>query len=453
MMKKNIVIITVLYLLCEVVYNLGLVEFLTSKNTEISVYNMLEDFGKFLSSAGLTLIIVKFLNEDKHKLIAACALIPVFFVTETVVFDHIVDNLSAKTKVEAYYAGVFRNGVLNGTIEGKSLAAPTPYNRVVLVDIASYGAGAAVRSSVDGLLYGANAKLEVDGLYQNYANLSERLNPLYDLYALESKKVADFKGRLADEATRRFEAKSHGIAPGLSRAQFFQALGRQSPSVARFNSTVFIASNEKLGIQGVKGSDLPLGMDKSAFAAFIHDQVAEASSKSRILESTVANLPYARELVASVVIPPIALLLSFCSIVLNSSVLLYSFKKPLAFVLGVLVVVAAYMAGPNVYELREPIHRAVVLEASFYRALSPVASAIHASFINDSKPNMAEVIVVKKPEPINFSDLAEQLQSMQREEVSGAPDVDPRVHVDEARLKREGAYYGELKVGDSPYTN
>jgi len=71
MMKKNILIITTLYLLCEVIYNLGLVEFLTSKNTEISVYNMLEDFGKFLSSAGLTLLLVKFINEDKRKLIAA----------------------------------------------------------------------------------------------------------------------------------------------------------------------------------------------------------------------------------------------------------------------------------------------------------------------------------------------------------------------------------------------
>lgn len=451
MMKKNIFIITALYLLCEVAYNLGLVEFLTSKNTEISVYNMLEEFGKFLSSAGLTLLIVKFLNEDKGKVIAACALIPVLFVTETVVFDHIVDNLAAKTKVQAYYAGVYRNAVLNGSIESKSLAVLNAYNRVVLADIAIYGAGVRVRYAVDGLLYGATDKLEVDGLYENYANLSERLNPLYDLYALESKKVSDFKGKLADEAIRRFEAKSHGIAPGLSRAQFFTALGRQSPSVARFNRTVFIALNEKLGICGLRGADLPLGMDKPAFASFIHDQVADAGAKSRISESTVEKLPYARELVASVVIPPIALLLSFCSIVLNSSVLLYSVKKPLAVIPGALVVVAAYMAGPNVYELREPIHRAVVLEASFYHAFSPIASAIHASFINDSKPNMAEVIVVKKTEPISFSDLSEQLQSMQGEEVSGAPDVDPRVHVDEARLKREGAYYGELQTGSNPY--
>jgi hypothetical protein len=342
---------------------------------------------------------------------------------------------------------------LNGYIEIKCLAVLTPYNRVVPADIAIYGAGVRVRSAVDGLLYGATDKLEVDGLYQNYANLSECLNALYDLYALESKKVSDFKGKLADEATRRFEAKSHSIAPGLSRAQFFQALGRQSPSVARFNSTVCIKANENLGIPGLKGSDLPLGMDKTAFAAFIYDQVAAASCKSRILESTVANLPYARELVASAVIPPNALLLSFCSIVFNSSVLLYSVKKPLAVIPGALVVVAAYMAEPNVYEFREPIHRAVALEASFYRALSPIASAIHASFINDSKLNMAEVIVVKKPEPISFSDLSEQLQRMQGEEVGGAPDVDPRVHVDENRLKREGAYYGELQTRSNPYLN
>ncbi|MFL4368781.1 hypothetical protein, partial [Enterobacter asburiae] len=113
-----------------------------------------------------------------------------------------------------------------------------------------------MRLAVDGLLSGPASQLDVDGLYENYAKLSDSLNPLYEVYALESKKVAEFKGMLGEEALKR---RSNGIAPGLTRAQFFQDLARHSPSVARFNDAVFIKPNEKLGIQGLKGADLPLG--------------------------------------------------------------------------------------------------------------------------------------------------------------------------------------------------
>lgn len=452
-MKKNFIIITALYLLLEIFYNLGLVEFLTSKNTEISAYNMLESFGKFLSSVGLTLLIIKLVQDNKKKLIASVALIPCFFVVETVVFDCIVDNLPQEMKVNAYYAGVYRNGVLNGTIEDKALSTLTPYNRVVLANIASYAAGTSKRSAVDRLVSTPTSLQDVDGLYENYAKLSDTLNPLYDVYALESKKVAEFKGMLGEEATHRFQRRSHGIAPGLTRAEFFNALGRQSPSVARFNRTVFIKPNEKLGIQGLSGADLPLGMDKTAFAAFFSDRVASAVSKSRISTATVDSLPYARELVASVVIPPIALVLSFVSIVLNSAALLYGVRKWLVVLPGAGVIVIACSAGANTFQLSEPLHRAVTLEASFYQALSPVANAIHAVFINDEAPNVAEVIVVKRPEPIDFSDLSKQLQDMKTEELPGVPTIDPRVRVDEARLKREDAYYGELQTGSNPYTN
>lgn len=453
MMKKNFIIITALYLLLEIVYNLGLVEFLTSKNTEISAYNMLESFGKFLSSVGLTLLIIKLVQDNKKKLIASVALIPCFFVLETIVFDCIVDNLPQEMKVNAYYAGVYRNGVLNGTIDDKALSTLNPYNRVVLANIASYAAGTSKRSAVDRLVSTPASMHDVDGLYENYAKLSDTLNPLYDVYALESKKVAEFQGMLGEEAMHRFQRRSRGIAPGLTRAEFFNALGRQSSSVARFNRTVFIKPNEKLGIQGLSGADLPLGMDKTAFAAFFSDQVASAVSKSRISTATVDSLPYARELVASVVIPPIALVLSFVSIVLNSAALLYGVRKWLVVLPGAGAIVIACSAGANTFQLSEPLHKAVTLEASFYQALSPVASAIHAVFINDEAPNVAEVIVVKQPEPIDFSDLSRQLQDMKTEELPGVPSIDPRVRVDEARLKREDAYFGELQTGSNPYTN
>jgi hypothetical protein len=452
-MKKHFIVITALYLLFEIFYNLGLVEFLTSKNTEISAYDMLESFGKFLSSVGLTLLAIKLIQDNKKKLVAACLLIPCLFVVETAVFNSIVDNLPQEMKVSAYYAGVYRNGVLNGTIEDESLVSLTPYNRVVLANIGSYAAGTRVRSAVDGLLSGPAIQPDIDGLYANYAKLSDSLNPLYEVYALESKKFAEFKGMLGEEALHRFKRRSNGIAPGLTRAQFFQALAGHSSSVARFNETVFIKPNDKLGIPGLRGADLPLGMDRKAFEGFFGKQVALAVSKSKISVASVDNLPYARELVASVVIPPIALALSFVSIVLNASALLYAVKKWLVVLPGAVVVVFACTAGANPHVFGEPIHRAVSLEASLYRALSPVATGIHTAFINDESPNVAEVIVVKRPEPMDFSDLSKQLQDMKTDDILGMPSVDPRVRIDEARLKREDAYYGELQIGSNPYMN
>ncbi len=453
MMKKHFIIFTALYLLLEVVYNLGLVEFLTSKNTEISAYDMLESFGKFLSSVGLSLLAIKLIQDNKKKLVAACLLIPCLFVVETAVFNSIVDNLPQEMKVNAYYAGVYRNGVLNGSIEDKALSDLTPYNRVVLANIGSYAAGTRVRSAVDHLLRSSASQPDVDGLYENYAKLSDSLNPLYEVYSLESKKVAEFKGMLGEEALHRFKRRSNGIAPGLTRAQFFQALAGRSSSVARFNDTVFIKPNEKLGIPGLKGADLPLGMDRTAFSAFIEEQVALAASKSKISIASVDNLPYTQELVASVVIPPIALALSFVSIVLNASALLYALRKWLVVLPGTVVVAFACTGGANPHGFVQTIHGAVSLEAGLYGALSPVANVIHVAFINDESPNVAEVIVVKRPEPMDFSDLSKQLQDMKTEDLPGVPSVDPRVRVDEARLKREDAYYGELQTGSNPYMN
>lgn len=450
-MKKIFLAITVLYLLCEVIYNIGLVEFLSSKNTEISVYNQLEDFGKFLSSVGLTLLLTKLFPSSKQKVVAATILVPFLFVAQTMGFNYLVDNLSKESKVSAYYLGVYRNTVLNGTIENRELKVLTPYNRVVLANIGIYGSDGDIRKSVDGLLFSGASANEISGLYENYKNLSESIGPYYAVYALESKKVEGYKGKVAEEVERRFKLRSKGIAPGLSKAGFFKALGGQSASVAKFNNTVFIPANSSLGIKGLKGADLPLGLDREGFSKFFSDQVSEVINKSKITGNNIDALPHSRELISSVVIPPIAIFLSLASIVLNLCVVLMAVRKELAVLPILAVCLGAYMATSNPYGLNGLSNRAISVEGYFYTGLSGLAKGIHAMFINDKNPNNMDIIVIKKPEIINFGDLQAQMSEMKAGE--DMPAVDTHIKVDEEKLEKNANYFGELKTKSNPYAD
>ncbi|WZB61844.1 hypothetical protein WJ970_33730 [Achromobacter xylosoxidans] len=121
MMKRTTTItiaLTLVYIVCELIYNLGLVDFLSSKNTEITVFNRLEFFGKSLSSIGISLFLIKVLPTKRiiHRLAAFTALVPIVFIVESAAFDHLIDSLAPEKKAQAYALGVYRNAALNGHI-------------------------------------------------------------------------------------------------------------------------------------------------------------------------------------------------------------------------------------------------------------------------------------------------------------------------------------------------
>ena len=54
-------IFSLVYIFLEITFNLGLIDFINSKNTEISTFNKLETLGRVLSSIGFSLFITKLL--------------------------------------------------------------------------------------------------------------------------------------------------------------------------------------------------------------------------------------------------------------------------------------------------------------------------------------------------------------------------------------------------------
>lgn len=425
-MKRNLIIITILYLLLEVIYNIGLVEFLSSKNTEIQTFNMLENLGKFLSAVGITLLVLKFV-KSKHLYVAA-VLVPVLFMVESFGFNYLVNSLSPQNKLSAYYAGVYRNIVLNGSVPDDLLSSDSALARVT---VASLRPASSQLEPVDRLLFSKVPVFQVEELYPTYEKLSQTIGPYYGVYAVESRKLEDVPKFAMGEVRRRFMEKSDGIEPGLSKQDFYKALSRKHASVKKFTSQVFIEPNPKLGIVGVTGASLPLGMSKQDLDTYMKGQIVDAFNKSKFTTKNVDNLPHSFDLISSVVVPPIALILSMASIILNASVVLWSFKKELVAVPGAFVVVSLVCSGGSLTHI----------ERDFYVLATPVAMTMHKLFINDTNPNYQNIIVVKKSEEIDFNDLSKIAENMKS---SDLPTQNLEIKVDEGKLK-DKSYFGELK--------
>ncbi|WP_175888114.1 hypothetical protein [Burkholderia contaminans] len=459
------VLFTFFYVICEIIYNLGLVEFLTSKNTEIGVFEHLETFGKTLSSIGLSLVLIHLIKNPKAKIVAFALLVPMFFNAEDIGFDKFVEGLSPEVKVAGYYSGVYRNAVINGSIQDDRFKELTPYNRVMLSNVMALAADkASIQDKVAALLYQAPDSTAIDELYNNYSNLTSAIEPYYATYAIESKRWDGYSGKAKELIDQEFMKRTGGLPQGLNKEQFLQAVAVKSPSFKSFQDSTIIPGDSKLGITELKGKDIPLGMGKDQFKSFVQAKFADILQKSKISEENIEKLPHAYDLISSVFIPPLAIFLSLMSIILNTGILLSeigakapgAIRTPAKIATGLVPAVLAGLVFStythNPYKVSEPLNRASGVEASLYGALSPVAGLIHKTAINDNHPDEAQIIRIKKPEPINFKDLEEKMNALKSTSNQDLPKIDERITADSNKLENDKSYYGEIKTNINPYT-
>ncbi|HVI40852.1 MAG TPA: hypothetical protein VM577_09345, partial [Anaerovoracaceae bacterium] len=259
---------TLIYIVAELLYNLGLVEFLSSKNTEISVISHLETFGKTISAIGLSLFISKLI--PRRKALAVVLLVPVLFVSEGFIFDSIITNLPKSEKVAGYYLGVYRSAVLNGDIEDKELGK-APYSaqqKVELTNIIPKGSG--IEEGVKGFLYGGKLPTDmVHDLYQSYSQIDSKIGTYYGAYAIASKKFELLPQSIQQKASGKFLAGTGGIPPGLDKQGFIGAVKKSYPQLSQYMTTTLVPANAELGIEQLTVADLPSGLTEEQFMQFI----------------------------------------------------------------------------------------------------------------------------------------------------------------------------------------
>lgn len=464
-MKKYLpILFTVAYVICEVIYNLGLVEFLTSKNTEITTFEHLETFGKTLSSIGLSLVLIHLFKNSTTKKLAFLILVPALYIAETVGFDSFVRNLSPETKAAGYMSAVYRNAVLNGTIKDAELAGQSAYDKVIMSNIMSVTSNKdQVQRAVRNLL---NQAPQMDGmtqLFKNYQNLTSTIEPYYATYAIESKRWDGYKGMAKDAIDREFMKRTGGLKQGLNKKEFLEAVAVKAPDFQRFQDSVIIPGNDGLGIAELRGKDLPLGMSEVQFNEFVKSHLVDIQQKTAITPTNIDKLPHSFDLISSVFVPPLAIALSLMSIILNTGLLLSEIGKlapapsktaariGLGLVPASIAVLVFATFTHNPYKLGEPLNRATGLEATLFNTLQPAANLIHQVAIDDQHPNEANVIRIKAPEPLNFHDLEQMMAQLKNSSSLDLPQIDARVTADSDRIENDKSYFGEIKTSSNPY--
>lgn len=455
---------TLIYIFCEIIYNLGLVEFLTSKNTEIQTFEMLENFGKLLSSIGFTLVVCHFIKNIKYKFICLAIMIPTCFIAESVGFRHLVNNLSNEKKVAGYIAAAYRNGVINEKITDTRFSILNSYNKVVLSNILLFVDDEKnMHAKVKDVLHAKDGKDTSMELFKNYEKLNAVIDPYYASYATQSKKWSGWTGKKKELIDKEFIKRS-GMKQGLNKQEFLQAVATKSPSLDRYNKTVFIQGNDKLGIKELKGVDIPLGMSESQFQSFITAKKNEVLAKSNISTSNIDALPHSYDLIASVFIPPIAIFLSLMSIIFNTSLLFIEltsfvqskYRAVLKIVLGAipgtiaLFVLMSYTHNP--FSLKTLPASAIGLESSMVQSLDLISKGLHSVFINDVAPDDTKIMRITSVEAINFSDIEKSLGDLDNMNMEGMPEADKRLTVDSEKMEHDQGYYGEVKTSINPYT-
>lgn len=446
---------TAVYVFAELSYNLGFLEFLSSKNTEISVFNGLETLGKSISAIGLSLVLAKLFK--KYKLVALAVLVPVVFLTEGFVFQKIIDEMPVEQKVGAYYLGVYRNALLNSNLSSSELSRSSKARqKVELADI-SILETKTTKTSVDNFLYKKPDQQSIDQFYSIYKQVSDKIDPYYGAYAIASKKYQNLPQAIQQKAVGQFQARAGGLAPGLSHQAFLEAVAKTNSGFGSYYNTVLIPANEKLGIEELKAGQIPFGLDRAAFGQWVEQRVDEVMSKSQIGANNVMNLPHANDVIGSVVIPPIAMLLSFMSMVLNTFILLWAVVGRNLVGKGVIVLVAigsaVLLVGGSmgsVYPTNAAWKTLLYGEEKLATTFSGYMEFLHSNFINDKNPDQSNIIHINTVSSVDTSSIEKASKELE-EDNNSAPAVDTSITVDDSKINDTG-YYGQIKVGKNPYT-
>lgn len=485
----GLLVVTAIYCLAELAYNLSLIEFVAAADTSVEEFERLETFGKWLAAIGLALFVSRQFPRWKGAL-AFAALAPAAYMGISWGFDAAIRALPAQTQTQGYYLGAYRNLVVNGHIEDRvflpegSAADPEAKLALANMPLAAFGS-ADIPGIVSEWVYGGEERSAamangLDGLWEAMRLQQSKIEPYWATYALESKKVADKSGALRDLAEKMF-LRYAGMPPGLPKEEFLARAVAASPGLAAAREAYVIPANPSVGYPGLQAKSIPAFADREAFDAFILERVAEAEDAGKKAAGNVLGSPEAFRAVSSAFVPPMSMALSLLSLALNAALLVAGaivlaarpFGAGRKFALGVSIVslaavFAMILSAPPAFrdggmaELRQKAAsesawgfawaKAMDAEAAVLRVAHPAMPALREAFLAPPQGVQTQRIEIRKaPAVDNLDELEKTLGRMRDASPLDLPQADPSVRVDEGRLQERG-YYGEIRTeGENPY--
>lgn len=472
-------IFSLIYIFLEITFNLGLIDFINSKNTEISVFNQLEMLGRLLSSIGFSLFLVKLINNFSKlskniSIILFVVVSAIFYFGETIVFNKIVDNLSPEQKFNAYSFGVYRNLSLNSQIDSSLLNnEDKEYGLVINSMLGILSNKPEIKDAVQGNIKSFfTIEMNIDpkslgeiydkiNLVQN--NYSDKYEDYWKRYVIESRRYENYNGFYKNKYKENF-IKTIGIEPSLDKVTFIKALKNKSESknLSYINNIEIIPENSKINMSSLKIGDIPKDLNKEQWVLFVENHVQNAINKTKFAPQNVDNLPHARNIISSVVITPIAIILSLLSIILNITLLLGRFNKIIGMVYLGIVLLTAVMWNYNPYSLNLLMNKTIGVETRMVKLLTSYKKVIHNTFVNDKNPNVFDIVRIEKPkiptteentDELNkkFKSLESENDKSEKESNSEVKKQNNELYIDNKKLNNSG-YYGEVNK-KNPYAN
>lgn len=302
-------LITLLYLVAEMIYNAGVVRMLSTPGITKETIEGMEVVGKAMAAIGITLFISRLVALGRtwmYLLLAA-----LIYAGLGLAVDRFIDSIPAPSKVAGHWLGLYRVAVLERRVEDhelfRPLAAPLVPQRIALANIAllAHADRADIQQASIRYIQGVVSKefrtsrlnAGFAEFWRSYSVASSKLRPVWARYhkANPRASVLDFMNnvRLGGMAGQRFDS---------------------------YRSTVLYPGNPEIGIERVTAGDIPLFESRAAvYARFVR---FTADSKKTTIDHFMpdearSNTGVTRDLASSVFIPPISMTLSLFSIMLN----------------------------------------------------------------------------------------------------------------------------------------
>lgn len=315
-------LLTLLYLLAEVAYNLGLVRMLSSPGLDRAAIQGMETVGKAMAALGITLFISRLLPLRRLWLYPLLAL--ALYAGLGVALDRVIEQLPAPAKRAGHWLGMYRVAALEGEVADQELntpgGAPSAGQRLAMVNLAlllyadqrevEHAARRYLTLKVDNHIDQLALERDFARFWQAYSSASSRLEPAWNWYR------------------RQGEAQQRG---SVTLTAFMDELARNpqyGPELRRYQHTLLYPGNPALGLAPVTAKDIPLFLEQAQLRQYINlliesdtlqavehfapDTGSHANPRSQLT----------RDLSVSVFIPPISMSLSLFSTFLNLASLL-----------------------------------------------------------------------------------------------------------------------------------
>ena len=462
-------IFSVIYIFLEITFNIGLIDFINSKNTEIDVFQNLERLGRILASLGFALFTIKLLKsmfKKMNNVIVTLGFILLaigFYNIQTMAFNRILDNMNAEQKLLAYNIGVHRTLSLNGQINLSLLNKEDPvYDSIVnsMIFLLNNDKNQTLIQKSNEDFF--NIHYEIDkkmfgNIYDKLesVNSNEKFHEYYKVYKIESKRYENSNDLFKDKYKENF-IKTIGLEPSLSESEFVKQLKEQQlkKSGVDLKNIVIIPENKTIGLKALKLGDIPSDLTKDQWTNFVNNHIEKALESVKLNMENVKDLPYSHNIISSVVITPIAIVLSLASIILNIGLLIGKRYPLLTGFWFAIVMTNFILFSYNPYNLNLVINKTIGVEKTLLSLTKPYKDFIHKMFVNDNNVPTFKVIRIEKPKMPKVEDRNQEINTLFEKLKNSNNQIDnskinENMYVDDNKINEKN-YYGELNK-KNPY--